>query len=222
MKLLNPESNVDSRRRLLSYLYLALFSLSVAFFSVSLMFLFAPFRGLRTSFIHLEVRLNLLLGIRQTDLIRGYFEYAVPSAIVALGICGVLASLRTNRAVVVFLQSIAPFVLVFSPPLYWISYYNIVGWPFGWPFRWAPFEILAGVVCIVLFQRQILPIRGWTGLLLIGIHVGYWYMVPSTNPSRADYSGPFVPVLTFFSLLAWGAYSNSYTVKLRSTSDTFL
>ena len=161
---------------------------------------------LRTRFTHLEVRMNLLLGIKQTDFIRGYFEHAIPTVMLAVFMCAVLTAFCTRRAIHAFLRSIVPVILVVAPFAYWVIYYEIVGWPFRWPYRWAPVELTAASCCLVFYLRGNWSSLRWMGVLLFAVHFAFWYWVPSTNPSLADYRGPIGPALGFCSALAWGAY----------------
>src|SRR5262245_29215272 len=57
-------------------------SINIGFALISFVFCIVPSTAI--PFAHLEVRLNELLGIRQTDLIRGYFEFWIPSLALAL------------------------------------------------------------------------------------------------------------------------------------------
>ena len=58
-----------------------LFCVNAGFAATSVMFCLSLSACL--PFLHLEVYLNHLLGIRQTDFIRGYFAIWIPSLIVA-------------------------------------------------------------------------------------------------------------------------------------------
>jgi hypothetical protein len=190
-----------------------LFSLSIAFLGVSLLFL-AP-TSLRIHFMHLEVEINMFLHIRQTDLIRGYFEYSIPSALVAFFIWLLLRLSSDTRFTKEVLRSVAGAVLLLAPPIFWFCNYQVVGWPFGWPYRWAPFELALMIMCLslCLFKKSLIP--GWVGVLLLLAHFGFWYWVPSTNPALANYAGPIAPILGFCSALVWGFYvrADSITVS---------
>jgi len=185
----------------------------MAFLSVSILFLFMP--DLAMTFARLEVRLNLILGIRQTDLIRGYFEYSIPTVVLALFICAVLVAFCTHRAIHVFLRSIVPFILILAPLAFWVIYYDEVGWPFRWPYRWGPVELVAALCCLILYLRGNWLRPGWLGVLLLAFHFAFWYWMPSTNPSLANYRGPIAPALGFCSAVAWGLFVHSRTETLQ-------
>jgi hypothetical protein len=193
---------LDLRR--LRYLHEILFSLSIAFLGVSLLFLAAP--GLRIPFTHLEVTINLFLHIRQTDLIRGYFEYSISSAILALCIGIILQLSSGTRLTKEILRSVSGVMLLLAPPAFWFCHYQVVGWPFGWPYRWTPVELTVVVVCAVLYLGGKWPFPAWISISLLLGHYAFWYWIPSTNPGLADYSGPIAPILGFCSALAWGVY----------------
>src|SRR5438128_2168374 len=141
----NSEPNV----RITRYFHEAMFGLYVGFFVVSLVFLAAP--RLSIPFVHLEVSINNGLHFKQTDLIRGYFEYLVPSAILALCIAGALHAFYQKPTVQEILRSVSGVMLIFAPPTFWFCYYQIIGWPFRWPYRWAPLELAAAGICLTQY-----------------------------------------------------------------------
>lgn len=206
----NGSSETRYNCRVLSHI--GLFSTSVAFLIVCTVFLFTP--ALRIMFIHIEVRLNEVLGIRQTDLIRGYFEFAIPTLALALVIFSVFLLSRSQKTTQTLLKSVAPFILLVAPLVYWVIYYEMVGWPFRWPYRFAPVELAVALCLLVLFLRgRPWSTPSWAIFLLFAIHFTFWYWTPSTNPARADYSGPIAPILGFSSALAWLAYLHSDAVQ---------
>jgi hypothetical protein len=199
-----PQNRYAFKLATLRYVHEILFSLTVAFLVVSLIFLVVP--RLSIPFVHFEIFLNRLLHIRQTDLIRGYFEYLISSAILALGIGTLLHMFSGTRLTSEILRSVAGVVLLLAPLVFWVCYYQILGWPFGWPYRWAPIELAGAFFCLALYLFGRLPAPRWTGLLLLAAHYSFWYLIPSSDPGRADYAGPIAPVLGFSSTLVWGMY----------------
>jgi hypothetical protein len=189
---------------ILRYFHEALFSLSISFLAVSLIFLFAP--NLSIPFVHLEVSINRLLHIRQTDLIRGYLEYSISSAILAFCIGMLLRIFSRTRVTKEILRSASGIALLLAPPAFWFCHYQVVGWPFGWPYRWAPVELAVAVFCLTLYLLGKWPNPAWIGILLLAAHYNFWYWIPSSNPARADYAGPIAPILGFCSAMAWGLY----------------
>ena len=100
----------------------SLFSLNTAFAVMSIVFtasLSAPL-----PFIHLEVHLNHLLGIRQTDYIRGYFSIWIPSLILAVCLLSLLrlVSRRCNTERVV--RPIAGITILLCPTAVWTCRYD--------------------------------------------------------------------------------------------------
>jgi hypothetical protein len=150
--------------------------------------------------------LHGFFGIRQTDLIRGYFEYLVSSLLVALGIDILLRISANSRVTKEILRSVSGLLLVSAPFFFWFYYYEIVGWPFGWPYRLAPFEFVLAVSCFIIYLLGKWPIPGWISILLLAAHYSFWYFIPSSNPARADYAGPIAPILGFCSAWVWGIY----------------
>ena len=201
--------------RTLRSLHEGFFSLSIGFLVVSLIFLTAP--NLSLPFAHLEVRINELLHVRQTDLIRGYFEYTIASILLALCI-GVLLRVSSGTCITnSILRSSSGIALILAPPIFWVCYYQIIGWPFGWPYRWAPIELALAIVCMTLYILGRWPIPRWAGVLLLGTHYTFWYWIPSSNPNRADYAGPIGPILTFCSAWLWSAYAARTRVRVVGT-----
>jgi hypothetical protein len=186
------------------HLHEILFSLSIAFLGVSLLFIAVP--GTGDPFSRLEVRINLFLHVRQTDFIRGYLACAIPSAILALCIVMMLQLSSGTRLTKELLRSVSGVMLLLGPPVFWFCYYQVVGWPFGWPYRWAPFELTVVVVCVALYLRDKWTFPAWVGVSLLLAHYVFWYWTPSTNPGLANYAGPIAPILGFCSALAWGMY----------------
>ena len=187
------------------YFHEVLFSFSVVFFIVSLVFLFEP--KFSVPFVRLEISINHLVHIRQTDLIRGYLEYSIPAMMLAFCIGIPLHVLSRTLLTNYILRSVSGILLIFSPPVFWICYYQLLGWPFGWPYRWAPLELAVAGLCLACYLLGWWNIPWWFGLLLLAGHYNFWYWVPSSNPWKADYAGPIAPILGFCSTLAWGIYN---------------
>jgi hypothetical protein len=186
------------------WVYDALLTLNIAFALVSIAFNAWPESA--TVFAHLEVHINETLGIRQTDLIRGYFEIAIPSILLAIlmwTILRVSIITRTNQQLLLALGGIATLV---APAAFWIYIYELVGWPFRWPYRGAPFELAAILAFALLFLYDKWPVPGWCTFLVLLAHYLYWYWAPSTNPNMPNYSGPIAPILGFCASVAWVRY----------------
>jgi hypothetical protein len=185
-------------------LHEALFSLSTAFLAISIMFLLK--HDLSYPFVRLEVSINHLLGISQTDYIRGYFEYLLPSVIVAV-LLGILLHIFSSRRLgKEILRSVAGGLLVLAPLIFWFCYYQVVGWAFGWPYRGAPLELVVAIVFMTLVLLRKWRIRWWLSAILFAAHYNFWYWRNSSDPDLASYAGPLGPILGCCSALAWGFY----------------
>jgi hypothetical protein len=181
-----------------------LFSLSIAFLCVSIVFLLAP--NLSRPFVHLEISIHRALHLRQADLIRGYLEYSLASAILGLCLAMLLHVSSATRFTKNILRSTSGVLLLLAPAFFWLCYYEAVGWAFGWPYRWAPVELSLAIVCLSLYVLRKWPVPGWVGVLLVACHYAFWYFMPSSNPARADYAGPIAPILGFGSVVVWTLY----------------
>src|SRR4051794_13412337 len=91
------KTELSSKRHKGSFLFhSAVFSISVAFLLVNIAFLYT--HALSTFFSRLETRINRLLGITQTDYIRGYFAVAIPTLALALIICSIFLVPSLSKA----------------------------------------------------------------------------------------------------------------------------
>ena len=196
--------NKDQLEPTLHFLHVALISMYTAFLAVSIIFLVAP--NLSIPFVRLEININHFLGIRQTDLIRGYFEYLISSMILASCIGIVLHISSGTRLGKEILRSFAGGLLVLAPAIFWFFYYQVVGRAFGWPYRGAPLELSAAMVILALVLIRTWRIRWWLSSLLFAAHYNFWYWRPTSDPGLASYAGPWGPILGFCSALVWGIY----------------
>ena len=184
--------------------YEILLALNVAFVTVSVVFSYWP--ALSIPFAHLEVYINEALRIPQSDLIRGYFEFAIPSIMLAALLWAVLRISAGTRMIQQFLRIVAGLAILFVPAGFWIYAYEHLGWPVRWPYRGAPLELAVVFVFALLFLSDRWPIPNWCGLLILLAHYAFWYWAPSTNPAMPNYSGPAAPILGLCASLAWGFY----------------
>lgn len=126
------QSGRSQESNYLRYLHEVLFSLNVAFASMTLAFAISP-QGTRI-FSGMESSINRLLGIRQTDYIRGYFATVIPSVVLAFALWAVLRLSWKTRTTRVILRSVAGMVALFALPALWFYSFQYYGWPFGWPY----------------------------------------------------------------------------------------
>jgi hypothetical protein len=180
----------------------ALFSLNAALLSVSIAFLAWP----RTSvlFVYMEVQLNTLLRIQQTDMIRGYFAFSIAAAALTVVVwIALYGRYRTKRNR--FQDVCAGILILLTPPLFWVYCYGRFGWPFGWPFRGIPFELAVVLVWAVFFVLRRCP--QWVAVPLLAAHYAYWFLVPRRGFYPVSNSGGLVPpILGYLTALIWVFY----------------
>jgi hypothetical protein len=184
-------------------LHILVFSMSTAYLAISLLFLFVP----RASFplSRLEYVISEFLGIHETHVSRNYLQPVV-CCFLALVIAALFLIFAERQSIKWFLRAGSGVVLLLSQPVYWLFYYQNVGWPFRWPYRFAPVEL--GVVVLFLIWRLRLKRNlPWSvSLCFLIVHFTFWYTFGSYI---ANYGGPVAPTLTFVAALIWDLYSSS-------------
>src|ERR1700676_1249887 len=75
-------TNLINQKRLLLYILEITFSINFAFGCVALALLYAP-RGFTAPLLNIEIFMNGVFGIRQTDFITGYWEVLIPLVVFA-------------------------------------------------------------------------------------------------------------------------------------------
>ncbi len=189
-------------KRYLRHLHEVLFALNAAVALMALVAEVAP--NLMVPFSMMEVSLNGLLKIRQTDLIRGYLGFYGPSLVLATCIWGLLRVTRAGRLTNKFLFSAAGVVTLLLAPAYWLymahryHWWGWYGWS-AWPYGWSPFEVLLCFSCAVLYIFGKWPAPVWTAVPLIALHNIFWYL-------QGVGFGPYwltAPLLGFSSAVAW-------------------
>lgn len=144
--------------------------------------------------------LNSALGIRQTDLVRGYFEYLIPTLLIAL-VFWVLVRLSSPAQAI--LRSVGGVVVLFIPPLFWFY-----GHPSGWPYPATWLETAIAVLGCILFLIGKFSFPRYLALVLIAGHFAFWYWIYG-SPYLANYVGPIGPMLGFLATLSWALYRTS-------------
>lgn len=191
----------------------ALFSVNTAFAALSIVFRASLSASIL--FIHLEVYLNHLLGIRQTDYIRGYFTIWIPSIIAAVCLLTLLRLLRELRVTQLVVRSIAGFMILLSPAAVWTCVYEQNGWSLQWPYKMIWGEGAAAAICVYIFLRAPWEISRRVGILALLGHCIFWYWFTSDGfhwPIRFEwglpgYSGPFGILVGIPTLMIWGLYA---------------
>jgi len=190
----------------------ALFSLNTAFAGVSL--IFSASLSASLPFIHLEVYLNHLLGIRQTDYIRGYFTLWIPSLVLAMCLLTLLRFLSGLSLTRWIMQSVAGILIFLSPTAVWTCGYEQNGWSLQWPYKLIWGEAALAVICFCIFLKGPREASRKIGSFALLGHCFFWYWFtcngfcsPVSLFWGPRYDGPFGMMLGSFALLVWGLYS---------------
>jgi hypothetical protein len=194
------ERNVD---RYIRTLHEALLSLYLGFVLSGVTLALSP--GLLHLCTRMELGINHLLSIRQSDLIAGYFSILVPSAILAIALWLLLRVFSRSLATRRILRLWGVFVL-FEPPVFWFCVYELHGWPFGWPYRGAPLELGGAILFTWMFLSGKWRIAWWFGATLLVLHYAFFWFRIGGDPSMPNLAGPIAPILGFCSATVWGFY----------------
>jgi hypothetical protein len=164
-------------------------------------------------FAHLEVLVNELLRIRQTDFIRGYFQVWIPSAVLALLIWILLRHSRHASFAMEILPSVAGVAIVICPSAIWFCAYERNGWSLQWPYKMVLSEPVLAVLCVWAFLKWPWDISRWVGTSAFTAHTLFWYWFTSDgfkplNWGIPGYAGPFGLLLSVCSLLGASTFAN--------------
>jgi len=186
-----------------------LLSLNTAFAGMSMLFCIS--RSAALPFLRLEIYLNHLLHIRQTDFIRGYFAIWIPSLIIAICILILLRLSRHLRVTRTFLRSVAGMAIFLSPCAIWTCAYEHNGWSLEWPYKPIWGEAALAVVCLWAFVNLRWVIGKWVGLFVFLAHSLFWYLFHSNglfglNWGIPHYAGPAGLTLGISAAFAWELY----------------
>ncbi len=186
-----------------------LFSVNTGFAAMSILFCASSSASL--PFVHLEVYLNHLLGIRQTDYIRGYFTIWVPSLVLAVCIWSLLRVLIRLRLAQRFLRSVAGMMILLGPTAIWTCVYERNGWSLQWPYKAVWGEAALATICFFLFLKGPWAKSSRIGVLAFLGHCIFWYWFTSDGFHSLDwgmpgYGGAIGMMLGFCALLIWGLY----------------
>jgi hypothetical protein len=186
-----------------------LFSINMAFAVMTLVFCTSP--SASVPFAHLEVYVNHLLGIRQTDFIRGYFEIWIPSGLLALGIWSVLRVFSGKSLTSEALKSVAGVAIVICPSAIWACAYLRNGWSVDWPYKTILGEPLLALICVWLFITLPWAAARWVSSIGIFAHclIWYWFLGNGSYPFEwgiPGYGGPWGFIVGAFTITAWGMY----------------
>jgi hypothetical protein len=191
-----------------------LFSINTAFAGMSLLFLALP---------HLYADLiadagGKLTSAARVSSAREFFVQLVAAVLLAACIGILLALLWRTKAIRVLLHSVAGFVALCIPALFWAFINTNSGWQLGVRFWSGAIELPLALVLAFLFLRHRLFLHPWIGTLLIAAHFLLWFWVLG-NASAAHYVGPTGLILGFLSAAAWGKQieADAFSQYLRGT-----
>jgi hypothetical protein len=191
--------------RSLGDLHDALFAINTACAIVLLAFANSPLMS--APFGHLEVRINHILHIRQTDYIRGHFQFWIP----ALGLAfffwvmlRIFARTQLTNRVLLYLAGAAAFFLL---PVVWIYADLPRSWFFVPPYE-GPLELAVAIILFLLFLYRNPHLSIWVGLGFAIAHYVFWSWLKGgglgvPNWDAPGYFGPIGPVLGLSSAIVW-------------------
>jgi hypothetical protein len=151
----------------------ALISLNTAFATISKIFCASSSASL--PFVHLELYLNHLLGIRQTDYIRGYFTIWIPTLVLALSLLMLSRYLIARYITGFALHAQAAMAILLSPVAVWTCRYEQNGWSLQWPYKTIWGEAALASICVGIFLMAPWEISRKMGLSALLGHCVFWY-----------------------------------------------
>jgi hypothetical protein len=152
-----------------------------------------------------EVYLNKLLQVRQTDLLQGYFATGAFTALLALCFWLTLRLSANSRVTLKFMKYAAGVVVLSSPPLFWTYLIAHDRWPLAWTAKVWPAEAIVAISLCLLFLTGRLHTPKWLLVSLLALHYFFWFCMFEPG-YLASYVGPITPSLGFISVFVWGLY----------------
>jgi hypothetical protein len=183
----------------------ALFSLHVSLLAVSMALQVSG--ASHSRWVQMEIQLNHLFHIRQTDLIRGYWMVWIPTAIAASVLWLLLRICSRSRTAQTFLGIPAGMITIIAPFIFWVLFFKERGWPLMWLGIGGVPEIFAILLLLFLSSSSKWRIPVWVGIASLAAHYLFWYFFPSSNPEAVSYLGPPGPGLGFCAAMAQFVYS---------------
>jgi hypothetical protein len=197
---MDPNRRATSWQRVYwQYLHELLFALNIAFLATSIAFS-SP--GLARPFFGLEVSINHILHIRQTDFIRGYFGFGIAAVLCACAIWLLLTAFQNTATEKFVLKYVAGLAALIAPPLFFLFLnHRTVGWQLGWESA----EISLMLAAAWLYIRRVL--KGTLVMItILAIHNLFWFWQFGPHFSTFNYTGPLAPATCFCSAVAWLYY----------------
>jgi len=153
----------------------AAFSLNVALVLMAFVLQYAP-SSLISNLNRLEISVNRMMHIRQTDFITGYWSFFLPGIALALCIWVFLRVFPRAKFTRRILRSEAGFIAVGAPALWWLCATYSQSHRYGWsPFSSIQFyELLAALFCIILYLYRRRSVPNWGAIFILLLHYAFW------------------------------------------------
>jgi hypothetical protein len=103
---------------------------------------------------------------------------------------------------------VAGFITILSPPTFSIFVYEHMSWSLIYLNKAAPLEIVASLVCMILFLSGKWKVWSWVTFFLLAAHYTFWYFAGQSNPEASGYIGPPGPIVGFCSAVTWFLYAS--------------
>jgi hypothetical protein len=185
----------------------ALFSANIAFVFMALVFQSgSQFAVSRLN--SLEFAFNRLLHIRQTDFLRGYWEFFLPGIALAVVIFVTLRLFPAHFSYNILRSLAGISAVTLAPALFCVTYFRSHGWN---PFGTALFcELLVALFCVLLYLYGKWPTAKFGSLIILLLHYAFWFwqFSPFFAMFLSGWGGAVavVPVVGLCSSLAWMLY----------------
>lgn len=190
-----------------------LFSLNAGFAAISI--IFCASSPASRPFVHLEVYLNELLGIPQTDYIRGYFTLWIPSLLFAASLLALLRFVIARHFTRSFFCTLVGMAILLCPAAIWTCVYERNGWSLQWPYKIIWGEAAFALVCVLIFLKGTWELSRKIGFSALIGHCVFWYwfmsdgfrLPTSLNWGIPGYDGPFGMLVNICALWVWFCYA---------------
>lgn len=155
-------------------------------------------------FSRLECRIKVSLGMRQTDLVVGYFVYWFPTVAIAILILLMLRMFAGAWQMRAFVRRGAGIIIVSTPAVLPIYSYNPIYGEDGWRVGVLMCELILAIALVVRFQSRKWNPPAISWLALLAAHFAVWRFLP-TMDWRAHGANVGV-ILGFFAAAAWSRH----------------
>jgi hypothetical protein len=192
------------------YVHECMFSLNLASAIIASVFLDGP-TSVVSALFRMEISVQRVLHIHQTDLHLGYWAFFLPATALALCIWLLLRLTSNTRLAREMLRSIAAFAALALPAVYWLCARYEERRRYGWNPLQAiqTYELLAALVLLSLYLANKRPIPLWSSALIVVLHFSFWFWQFGPYSLLLGFGGPVVlePVIGLSSALAWLLYT---------------